>query len=55
MPVSGLIAALMTLIVIGIVCASLYRGSEISLPQIISTTWLVIVGFYFGKLGSISD
>jgi hypothetical protein len=53
--ISGVIALLMTVIVIVIVTVSVYRGSEIAIPQIVSSTWLVIVGFYFGKLGSKSD
>ncbi|RJG45862.1 hypothetical protein [Mesorhizobium sp. DCY119] len=53
--VSGIIATLMTVVVMVIVGVSMYRGTEIIVPDLISSGWLIILGFYFGKMGSKED
>jgi hypothetical protein len=50
--VSGIIATLMTLVVLIIVGVSIYRGSPIVIPDLVSNGWLLILGFYFGNMGS---
>lgn len=50
--VSGIIATLMTILIITISGTNLLRGTGFTLPEAISSAWLIIVGFYFGKLGN---
>lgn len=49
--VSGIIASIMTLVVLALVGVSLYRSTAVAIPEIISSGWLIILGFYFGKMG----
>jgi hypothetical protein len=50
--VSGIIAIIMTSIVVLIVTIGLINKSGLSVPEPVATAWLIIVGFYFGKIGN---
>ncbi|WP_156417921.1 hypothetical protein [Aureimonas sp. AU4] len=53
--VSGIIALLVTIMIVPSFIASYWTGSEISVPAWITSGWLLILGFYFGKASSKPD
>lgn len=53
--IAGAIATAMTLLVVWVTLLGIYRGAEIAIPPLVANGWLLIVGFYFGKIGSKID
>ena len=47
--VSGIIALLVTILIVPSFIVSFYFSKEIAVPEWITSGWLLILGFYFGK------
>ncbi|WP_165447393.1 hypothetical protein [Rhizobium ruizarguesonis] len=53
--VSGVIALVVTILIVPSFIASYYTGSQIAVPEWITSGWLLILGFYFGKASGRSN
>ncbi|MCY1312873.1 hypothetical protein D9M70_633400 [compost metagenome] len=53
--ISGCIALIVTLLVVPTYIASFFTEKIIEVPDWISSGWLLILGFYFGKATSSND
>ena len=53
--VSGIIALVVTILIVPSFIASYWTGSQVSVPDWITSGWLLILGFYFGKASGRSE